>query len=116
MQLTIDGKKCDLNFGVEFVNQLNKVAGFSIEKSGIDLPMGMALQRVNVGLTTYDPSMLSKAIYAATWDNDPRPSLKACGQYLDGLTLKQLEDVFAKVKKGIEDSTVLQLSLKNVKM
>ena len=46
MQLTINGKEYELNFGVRFVRELDKTIGASIK--GINFGMGVA--KASVGL------------------------------------------------------------------
>ena len=92
MELKINGKNCELNFGVRFVRELDKVAGVS--SKGISL--GMALTRTLPALETYDPVALSNVIYAGAYANSPRPTLDdtdkfVCFRYCFSIYLIEVE-------------------------
>lgn len=114
MQLTINGKKCDLNFGVKFVRTLDQHNGLSAKLQGQQVSLGYGVLKVLPALQAYNPAALSAVLYAASWDNKPRPSQDDCDSYLETLSEKQLEDLFEKINKAINDSTVLKLTVKNM--
>ncbi|MGY0267286.1 tail assembly chaperone, partial [Limosilactobacillus fermentum] len=43
MQLNINGTDCELNFGVQFVRELDKVAGMELNIQGQNQNFGMGL-------------------------------------------------------------------------
>ncbi|MCM0724308.1 tail assembly chaperone [Latilactobacillus curvatus] len=112
MNLTINGQEQELNFGVRFVRELDKVAG--INKDGVQL--GFGLTRSLPGMQTYNPATLSDVIYAATATNSPRPSRNDVDDYIDSIeSIDELEKVFEEVNQGIDKANALKAALKNMK-
>ena len=109
MELKINGKNCELNFGVRFVRELDKVAGVS--SKGISL--GMALTRTLPALETYDPVALSNVIYAGAYANSPRPTLDDADKFVE--TDEELEKHFDEILKEVHNSTATKLVAKNLK-
>ena len=60
MQLTINGKEYELNFGVRFVREMDKNMGAVMH--GINFGMGVA--KALAGLSAYDAAVLSDTIYS----------------------------------------------------
>lgn len=85
MKITINGKEQELNFGVRFVRELDKVAG--MEAGGMSL--GMGLTKSLPALNAYDPAVLSDVIYSATFRNSPRVGRNDVDDYLDGNAQQQ---------------------------
>lgn len=111
MKITIAGKEQELNFGVRFVRELDKVAG--MEAGGMSL--GMGLTKSLPALNAYDPAVLSDVIYSATFRNSPRVSRNDVDDYLDGLTsVKEFEKLFDDVSKEVKKANVLKVALKNM--
>ena len=111
MKITIAGKEQELNFGVRFVRELDKVAG--MEAGGMSL--GMGLTKSLPALSAYDPAVLSDVIYSATFRNSPRVSRNDVDDYLDGLTsVKEFEKLFDNVSKEVKKANVLKVALKNM--
>ena len=67
MNLTINGKEYALHFGMDFIDEVEKLEGMKMEAEGVSLNMGtggMAL--LNNKLASYHPSGLRTVIKAGT--------------------------------------------------
>lgn len=112
MKITIAGKEQELNFGIGFVREINKVAG--MEAKGMSL--GMGLTKSLPALNAYDPAVLSDVIYSATFRNSPRVSRNDVDDYLDGITsVKEFEKLFDDVSKEVKKANAIKVALKNMK-
>lgn len=109
MELTINGKKIELHFGVRFVRELDKIAGMSLNGQ----VFGMSLTRTLPALNAYDPTALSNVLYAAAYGNKPRPTQSAIDDYIDADT--NLEKLFDEVNKTIAESNAVKPAAKNLK-
>lgn len=109
MQLTINSREYDLNFGVRFVRELDKNVGLSTQ--GINF--GMGLLRTLPALKAYDPAVLSDVIHAATVSNKKRPSASEVDDYID--TEPDLEPVFEQVHKEMTEANAVKAAVKNMK-
>ena len=68
MEIKINGKTQELNFGVKFVRLLDKKMPIVMNVKGMgEQPFGMALTRVVPALKTFDTAVLSDVIYLALW-------------------------------------------------
>ena len=83
MQITIGKDTYDLNFGVRFVRELDKVAGMTISVQGVTQTFGMGLTVCLPSLQQYDPATLSDVLYCAAWDNKRRPTRKMIDDFID---------------------------------
>lgn len=112
MKIKINNTEYELNFGIRFVRELDKIA--SVSNNGISL--GMALMRTLPALQTYDPVALCNVIYAASYGNKPRPSMKAVETFIDKeVSFEDLEKYFDDILKEINESTATKLVAKNLK-
>lgn len=112
MKIKIKNIEYTLNFGIRFVRELDKVA--SVSNNGISL--GMALMRTLPALQTYDPVALCNVIYAAAYDNKPRPTVKDIEDFIDNeVSFENLEKYFDEILKQINESTATKLVAKNLK-
>lgn len=111
--LTIDGEKQELNFGVKFVRELDKVAGISAN----NVSFGFGLTKTLPAIKAYDPAVLSDLIYSATFKNgSARPSRDAVDDYVDSITdVEELEKLFDDVTAEINKATAIKAALKNMK-
>lgn len=109
MQLKINDKDVELNFGVRFVRELDKVAGMTVNGQAF----GFGLTKSLPALQAYDPAVLSDVIYCAAWDNKPRPTQKSIDEFIDHCT--DLEKVFDEVDKSIAESNAVKVAAKNMK-
>ena len=112
MKIKIKGTEYELNFGIRFVRELDKVA--SVSNNGVSL--GMALMRTLPALQTYDPVALYNVIYASAYDNKPRPSMEDVETFIDKeVSFEDLEKYFDDILKEINESTATKLVAKNLK-
>ena len=109
MELTINDKKLELNFGVRFVRELDKVAGMTVNGQSF----GFGLTKSLPALKAYDPAVLSDVIYCAAYDNKPRPTQKAVDDFIDNCT--DLDKVFDEVNAEINESNAVKVAAKNMK-
>ena len=82
MQLTINGKEYELNFGVRFVREMDKNMGAVMH--GINFGMGVA--KALAGLNAYDAAVLADTIYSATVASKKRPSANEVDDFIDSNT------------------------------
>lgn len=106
MQITIGKKSIDLNFGVRFVRELDKLAGMEVEVQGIKQKFGMGLTVTLPALQQFDPATLSDVIYCAAWDNKPRPTQKAVDDYID--SDDDLDKLFDKVLDELQKANAVK--------
>lgn len=109
MFLKINDKKVELNFGIRFVRELDKVSG--VDTGSFN--MGMALTKVIPALQTYDPVALSNVIYAASYKATPRPGMNEVDEYLDNVP--NIEKLFDGVTKELLKANVVKTAAKNLK-
>lgn len=109
MQLKINDKDVELNFGVRFVRELDKVAGMTVNGQSF----GFGLTKSLPALRAYDPAVLSDVLYCAAWDNKSRPTQKAIDEFIDNCA--DLEKVFDEVNKNIAESNAVKVAAKNMK-
>ena len=109
MEIKINGKNVELNFGVAVVRELDKVAGMKVNGQSF----GFGLTKSLPALQAYDPAVLADVLYCAAWDNKPRPTQKAIDEFID--TDSDLEKVFDEVNKAIAESNAVKVAAKNMK-
>lgn len=109
MELTINDKKLELNFGVRFVRELDKVAGMVVNGQSF----GFGLTKSLPALKAYDPAVLSDVIYCAAYGNKPRPTQKTIDDFIDNCP--DLGKIFDEVNAEIDDSNAVKVAAKNMK-
>lgn len=115
MELMFGDKKLELKFGVRFIRELDKAMPFTTVKGGPKMNFGLGLTQVLTGIETNNAGMLATIIYAAAYDNSPRPGQAAVDDYLDKLTPAKLNKVFDSVKAEMLKSAQVQLTSKNMR-
>ena len=118
MQIKIKNKDYDLNFGVKFVRELDKIAGMKIERNGIAQRFGMGVTLTLPSLNQYDPATLATVLYCATWDNKNRPSLNDIDDFIDDPDTdleKVFKDVLDEMNKANAIKVVVNKQSKNMK-
>lgn len=86
MQLKINDKKYILNFGLEFLNQVNKNESPKMEVEGQEISAGIGgLSMFMTALNTYEPTALYRLIKYATFTENQKPSNKDIDEYIDNL-------------------------------
>lgn len=108
MQLTINGKDVQLNFGVGFVRELDRYYGLS-NQAGFNL--GLGLTKAIPGLKSYDASVLSEVIQCAAELN---VSLADVDALIDN-PKTNVEKLFDEVLKNLEKANAVKLAVKKLK-
>lgn len=109
MEIKLNDKTVQLNFGVRFVRELDKVAGMSVNGQSF----GFGLTKSLPALQAYDPAVLSDVIYSAAYEVKPRPTQNTIDDFIDNC--ENLEKVFEEVQKEINDSNAVKVAAKNMK-
>lgn len=113
MQININGNDCELNFGVQFVRELDKVAGMELSIKGQNQNFGMGLIKALPALNGFDPAVLSDVVYCACWPNKKRPSRKDVDMFIDDPNT-DLEQVFKDVLAEMNNANGVKLATKNL--
>jgi hypothetical protein len=108
MQLTINGQKVQLNFGVGFVRELDKYYGLS-NQAGFNL--GLGLTKAIPGLKSYDTSVLAEVIQCAS---EPSVTLDEVDALIDN-PKTNIEKLFDDVVKELEGANAVKLAVKKLK-
>lgn len=109
MELTINGKKYQLNFGVGFVRTLDEKYGMS-NQAGFSL--GMALTKALPALKSYDPAVLAEVIQCAA---EPALSLAKVDSLIDDPDT-DVEKLFSDVLKELSEANAVKLAAKKLKI
>ncbi|HJA24231.1 MAG TPA: tail assembly chaperone [Candidatus Limosilactobacillus intestinavium] len=118
MQIKIKNKNYDLNFGVRFVRELDKLAGMKVKQNGIEQSFGMGITMTMPSLRQYDPATLATVLYCATWDNAKRPSLNDIDDFIDDSDtdlIKLFDNVLTEMNKANAVKVVVSKMPKNTK-
>lgn len=107
MNFTIDKKEYELNFGIGFLDDLDKIAGVDVQ----GVSMGMALTRTLPALKGWDMLALIKVVYSATHATSPRPSYDDVANSIGELTDKQIEKLFTDILAELKKSPMVRFSV-----
>ena len=108
MQIKINGKDYELNFGIRWVLLMNQK--HNITQNG--LSQGMGINQAVASLSQYDPIGLSEILLNATWINKERPTSADIDHYLEtDANVKKLCD---SILKEIETANATKAQVKNV--
>lgn len=108
MQIKINGKNYDLNFGIRWVLLMNQK--HNITQNG--LSQGMGINQAVASLKQYDPVGLSEILLNATWINKNRPTSADIDHYLD--TDADIKKLCDSILKEIEVANATKAQVKNV--
>ena len=108
MQIKIDGKAYELNFGIRWVLLMNQK--HNITQNG--LSQGMGINQAVASLKQYDPVGLSEILLNATWINKERPTSADIDHYLD--TDADIKKLCDSILKEIEVANATKAQVKNV--
>lgn len=108
MQIKINGKDYDLNFGIRWVLLMNQK--HNITQNG--LSQGMGINQAVASLKQYDPVGLSEILLNATWINKNRPTAADIDHYLD--TDADIKKLCDNILKEIEVANATKAQVKNV--
>lgn len=114
MQIKVNGKDVNLNFGVRFIRELDQRAGLTLTVQGIKQNFGMALTKVIPALQSYDVAVLAELLYCAAWDNQKRPSLNDIDAFLDDNST-DIDKLFEDVQRELKSSNAARTATKNLK-
>lgn len=108
MQIKINGKAYELNFGIRWVLLMNQK--HNITQNG--LSQGMGINQAVASLKQYDPVGLSEILLNATWINKERPTSADIDHYLD--TDADIKKLCDSILKEIEVANATKTQVKNV--
>lgn len=108
MQIKINGKNYDLNFGIRWVLLMNQK--HNITQNG--LSQGMGINQAVASLSQYDPIGLSEILLNATWINKERPTSADIDHYLE--TDADIKKLCDSILKEIETANATKAQVKNV--
>ena len=108
MQIKINGKAYELNFGIRWVLLMNQK--HNITQNG--LSQGMGINQAVASLSQYDPIGLSEILLNATWINKDRPTSADIDHYLE--TDADIKKLCDSILKEIETANATKAQVKNV--
>lgn len=108
MQIKINDKTYELNFGIRWVLLMNQ--NHNISGNGIN--QGMGINQAVASLSQYDPIGLSEILLNATWINKERPTSADIDHYLD--TDADVKKLCDSILKEIETANATKAQVKNV--
>lgn len=108
MQVKINGKDYELNFGIRWVLLMNQ--NHNITQNG--LSQGMGINQAVASLSQYDPIGLSEILLNATWINKERPTSADIDHYLE--TDADIKKLCDSILKEIETANATKAQVKNV--
>ncbi|OYS01793.1 tail assembly chaperone [Lactobacillus johnsonii] len=108
MQIKINGKAYELNFGIRWVLLMNQNHNIS----GNGLNQGMGINQAVASLSQYDPIGLSEILVNATWINKERPTSADIDHYLE--TDADIKKLCDSILKEIETANATKAQVKNV--
>ncbi|MEW1745958.1 tail assembly chaperone [Lactobacillus gasseri] len=108
MQIKINDKTYELNFGIRWVLLMNQ--NHNISGNGIN--QGMGINQAVASLSQYDPIGLSEILLNATWINKERPTSADIDRYLE--TDADIKKLCDSILKEIETANATKAQVKNV--
>lgn len=114
MQIKVNNKDVNLNFGVRFIRELDRKIGMTLDIKGVEQNFGMALTKAVPALRSYDAAVLADLLYCAAWDNKERPSQSDIDAYLDDKKTN-IDKLFDDVTKELKSSNAARTATKNLK-
>ena len=108
MQVKINGKDYELNFGIRWVLLMHHK--HNITQNG--LSQGMGINQAVASLSQYDPIGLSEILLNATWINKDRPTSADIDHYLE--TDADIKKLCDGILKEIETANATKAQVKNV--
>ena len=108
MQVKINGKDYELNFGIRWVLLMNQK--HNITQNGLN--QGMGINQAVASLSQYDPIGLSEILLNATWINKERPTSADIDHYLE--TDADVKKLCDSILKEIETANATKAQVKNV--
>lgn len=91
MQIEINGKEIDLNFGIRFIRELDEKYNLIVAGKKVGVGIEETIPRILMGNVV----ALEDVIYAATWTAKKRPTLSEMDDFIDGV--EDIEELFNEV-------------------
>lgn len=110
MEITIKEKTYQLNFGIQFLRQLD--AEHYVEQQGVRVGMGLNL--VMPSLVAGDAVQLAEVLFYATWNNSPRPSQRDIDAFLEDENT-DIDKLFHEVFIELQKSNITKTTVKKFK-
>lgn len=97
MQIEINGKEIDLNFGIRFTRELDEKYNMIVAGKKIGVGIEETIPRIIMG----NVQALEDVLYAATWMEKKRPTLSEMDDFMDSVEDIDLlfEEVLDELKK-----------------
>lgn len=109
MELTINGKEYELNFGLGFIREMDKLH----EQQMQGISFGIGLEMMTAQLEMGRPTILLDIIKAGTAHLKRKPTAKEVEQYLEEKALDgELENLFKELKEATAQAPFLKQALK----
>ena len=109
MQININGKKYELNFGIRFVMLMNQK--HNANSNGMTL--GMGINQATVVLAQNDVVGLAEILECATWINKDRPTINQIYAFIDN-PKTNIDKLFEQVKHELTTSNATRTQVKNM--
>lgn len=109
MQININGKNYELNFGVRFVMLMNK--NHNVDSSGLKL--GMGINQAASVIAQKDVVGLAEIIECATWINKNRPTVQQIYAYIDD-PKTDIDKLFKQINHELNTANATKSAVKNV--
>jgi len=112
MEFQVEKKQVPLHFGLDFMDEINRLSG--MVTGGVNVGAGAVAeqQRLEMG----DPTALVRVIYAASKGASPRPSQELVRKQIEQINdVDELQSLFDSVLEEIKNSFPLQFQLKKMK-
>ncbi|GKQ42911.1 hypothetical protein RD055328_08340 [Companilactobacillus sp. RD055328] len=112
MKIKIDKKEYELNFGIDFLRDLDRIAGMEVK----GVSMGMGLSRTLPALMAYDPLALINVLYCGTHACSPRPSMDEITSMFADETMDEdkINTLFEELNGELKKSPLVRISLNKI--
>lgn len=112
MKLTINGKDCELKYGLSFIGEIDEM--YKQKSNGMEIAVG--LDMLALYMSTSNPVALRNAIQAGTSHMSGRPSQREINEYLEQVAEKdELDQLFEDVLNEMEVAPFLKKKFKDIK-
>lgn len=95
MEIILNGKTYNLNFGLRFLDDIDQRFGVTMEVEGQTIKSNVSgLHMAMTGLSTKSPSTLAKVLLCATAGEKQQPSMAELERFIESLIEKEEYDTF----------------------
>ena len=121
MNINVNGKDYTLQFGLRFLDVVDKERGVSANIEGASINTGAGgMDMLNQGLSVYSPSHLATVIRAGTAHLRQRPSEKEIEDYIqklvdggaEGEVSEEYFDLYDEINDELGKNSMLQVAMK----